>query len=79
MERVEICGWVDHVRWGLGGRVAGEDCVGGNSDSPWWRPGRVGRSEEWVGFLEEVRGVSWHKGKVRGRCGKGNSHGAEGG
>lgn len=34
MERVEICGWVDHVRWGLGGRVPGQGCVGGNSDSP---------------------------------------------
>jgi len=56
MERVERCGWVDHVRWGLGGRVPGQDCVGGNSGSPWWRPGSAGRPEEWVGFLEEVRG-----------------------
>lgn len=35
-----------------------------------WRSDSVGSLREQVSFLEEVRWVKWHKGKVRGRCGK---------
>lgn len=67
-------GWGDCVRCGLAGQVPGPEkgkiVQEVRARASGWRPGSVQRLEEQVGFLEEMRWVNWHKGKVRGRCGK---------